>query len=552
MLKKIVDLAVRTLGADVVTLYQYVQDDHRFPVEGVGPVTAGEIRCPDDIQGPIYPGDVPWTVVKERKPGFYSRVRDQKFLVGEPPVHPDRLPVARFAEREGIHSMAALLLPCPAVDLKDEEVVGVMFANYRTPHEFNIDEIAALETFADYAAVTILNARHEDRRREEESRAEQLRTLESISASFAHRMSNLAGTSRVATQILREEVHPLSGRAERQLKGIDREANLLLDLATRLSRRFKERDKTTPFDQVDIAKILGDVLSRLEPELSGVVVRQRLAPDLPKVAIDEIELRQLFHDIMSNALEAMKDESEPRLHVSAEFNTTTSRLDVQISDDGPGIQPDVRQKLFSPGVTTKKGKLGIGLWWCRTFIRACGGDLHLKQADPGEGATFVIEMPCVIDEDRPAASELPSKDILVVEDESAWRETLMDCLATEQYTTMTANDYATAVSALRDYQFKLVILDIRLEDADPQNEDGMRLLADIENAGSEAKVIIVTGHGTDEQKQTARRSARVLHVIDKLHFKLEYFQDAVSSVVGRTRTSGDTVSTTAICSGGES
>jgi hypothetical protein len=48
--------------------------------------------------------------------------------------------------------MAALLLPFRAAEQEDEEVVGVMFANYRSRHEFNIDEVKALATFADYAA----------------------------------------------------------------------------------------------------------------------------------------------------------------------------------------------------------------------------------------------------------------------------------------------------------------------------------------------------------------------------------------------------------------
>ena len=94
--------------------------------------------------------------------------------------------------------MAALLLPFRAAESRYEEVVGVMFANYKTRHVFNIDEMSALATFADYAAVAILNARHEERRR-----SDQIKMVESISANLAHRMSNLAGTCRPAVQLLK-------------------------------------------------------------------------------------------------------------------------------------------------------------------------------------------------------------------------------------------------------------------------------------------------------------------------------------------------------------
>ena len=196
-MEKIAQSAVRSLGADVVTLYQYIQEKDEFPVEGTGPTIAGAINNPRPMRRKVYPGDVPWSVVKERKSGFYSEVHEQDFLSGEVD-RPGDTPRPRFIDREGIKSTAALLLPYRAAELRGEEVVGVMFANYRTRHEFNIDEISALATFADYAAAAILNARHEERRREEQWRAEQMKVMESISANFAHRMSNLAGTSRVA------------------------------------------------------------------------------------------------------------------------------------------------------------------------------------------------------------------------------------------------------------------------------------------------------------------------------------------------------------------
>jgi DNA-binding NtrC family response regulator len=75
-------------------------------------------------------------------------------------------------------------------------------------------------------------------------------------------------------------------------------------------------------------------------------------------------------------------------------------------------------------------------------------------------------------------------------------------------------------------------MDIRLVDADPANEDGLRLLADIDEAGLDTKVIIVTGHGTPEQGETARQSPNYLDFIKKDEFDLARFRDLVRQAVG--------------------
>lgn len=415
VLKKIAQLAVRSLGADAVTLYQYIQEKDEFPVEGTGPTIAGPIEDPSPMRRKVHPGDVPWTVVKERKSGFYSDVREQGFLTREV-QRPGDTPRSRFIEREGIKSMAALLLPFRAAEAQNEEVVGVMFANYRTPHEFNIDETSALATFADYAAVAILNARHEEQRR-----AEQIRMVESISANFAHRMNNLAGTSRVATQILRERINPVdkillrlwkkplpewARRIKerinppdkislRQLNRIEREANVLLELAEILARRFKETGSMLELKPIDIAQVLEKELERIEPDLVHITITKDLVPSLPEVQSVEFQLRQVLHDVINNAVEAMKDQETGNLAIQICFNRNTNRVEVEVSDNGSGIPDDIRDRLFAPGVTTKKNELGIGLWWCRTFMQATGGDVVLKDTRLGKGTTFVIEIPTV-------------------------------------------------------------------------------------------------------------------------------------------------------------
>lgn len=530
VLQKIAQAAVRSLGADIVTVYQYVQDKDEFPVEHTGPTIAGTISDPRPMRRKVYKGDVPWTVVHERKSGFYTDVHQEDFLTSEV-ERPGDTPRPRFIDREGIKSMAALLLPFRAGEMKDEEVVGVMFANYCKQHEFNIDEITALASFADYAAVAILNARAEQLKMQEQRRAEQLNLVESISANFAHRMSNLAGTSRVAAQILRERVSPSDEISFRQLDRIEKEASVLLELAERLVRPFKATGRVFELTPIDVTRVIEDELSQVQLMTRRIIISRNFAKILPKVESVEFQLRQVIHDVVSNSIEAMKDQETSRLEVRTRLNRKTNQVEVEISDSGHGISEDIRTRLFVPGITTKKDKLGIGLWWCQTFMQATGGDLVLKDTRIGIGTTFLIKIPCMEKVDTLLSDEPPGMkkngDVLIVDDEKHWRDQLRDIVTSESYSVETADGYEEASEALSSSNYKVVVLDIRLEDADPNNQDGLRLLTDIDKARFDTKVIIVSGYGKEQDKQVAAESPRLLGFIDKSRFSVANFRELI-------------------------
>lgn len=524
VLNKIAQAAVRSLGADVVTLYQYVQDRDEFPVEGTGPTVSGEISDPNPMRRKVYEVDVPWTVVHKRKSGFYSDVQEQDFLTCEVDRRGDT-PRKRFIEREGIKSMAALLLPFRAAEKRDEEVVGVMFANYRTHHEFNIDEISALATFADYAAVAILNARHQEQRR-----TEQIRMVESISANFAHRMSNLAGTSRVAAQMLKSLLSSSDELSRRQLERIEQEAKVLLELAERLTRPFKETGRIFELLPIDINKIIRDELAQISSATTAIEKVLNLAENLPKALSIEFQLRQVVHDIINNAVEAMSEPNLRRLEIRTKYNRNSNHIEVEVSDSGPGIPEELRARLFSPGVTTKKDKLGIGLWWCQTFMQATGGDVFLKDTRLGSGTTFVIKSPCSaqdIDVGEDAVAGKREMDILIVDDEQNWREQLRDILQLDGYSMMTASSYDEALEALTLTHFKLAILDVRLVDSDPNNIDGLRLIEHLDQARINTNAIVITGHAEEQYQRIASRSYRFRGFMSKSAFSIPAFRELV-------------------------
>jgi signal transduction histidine kinase/CheY-like chemotaxis protein len=532
VLEKIAELAVRSLGADVVTVYQYDEATGDFPVEGSGPTVGGEISDPSPMRRKVHVDDVPWRVVNERRSGFYADVQREDFLGGEI-QRPGEAPRPRFIAREGIRSMAALLLPFRAAEQGEEEVVGVMFANYRTPHTFNIDETTALATFADYAAVAILNARHEEQRR-----ADQLKLVESVSANFAHRMSNLAGPSRGAVQLLRERIDAADTIAHRQLNTIQREADVLLALADRLVRRFREADRTPDSSSIRVQELLRQESDRIRESYPHLEVTLEIDETLPPVQSMDFQLRQVLYDIMKNAAEAIGDQLGT-VTVRAMFNSTRSNVDVEISDTGGGIPDHLQSRLFSAGTTTKKESLGVGLWYSRTFLQATGGDIIVKQTGPDEGTTMLVQVPCLDASGAMAArvsgTERSEVDVLIVDDDVDWRQVLQDSLLTGGHSVRTAASYGEASDALATRHFTLVVLDVHLAAGDETNRDGLRLFAELRQLADPPSVIFVT-KDPDEIDRT--QDENVICTIAKTEFDVAAFRRMASLILGSERSSG--------------
>jgi len=123
---------------------------------------------------------------------------------------------------------------------------------------------------------------------------------------------------------------------------------------------------------------------------TNVRVRVSLAPDLPPVLIDKIQLQQVLINLIRNAIEAMQDAAKPELAIVTGLEDGLIR--VSVSDSGPGLSADVASRLFQPFVTTKEKGMGIGLTICRTIIEAHGGRIWVTPND-GSGAAFHFELP---------------------------------------------------------------------------------------------------------------------------------------------------------------
>ncbi|ELZ19624.1 integral membrane sensor signal transduction histidine kinase [Haloterrigena salina JCM 13891] len=153
-----------------------------------------------------------------------------------------------------------------------------------------------------------------------------------------------------------------------------------------------------PFEPVDLESVFADVRRDLELQLAEHDATVEIGP-LPRVKGDGHQLRQLFQNLLSNAVEY--SDEPPRIRVTAERNG--SRWTVSVADDGIGIDPDDQERIFRVfqrlhGRDEYDGT-GLGLALCQRIVERHDGDIWVD-SEPGKGSTFSVTLPAVADRDE--------------------------------------------------------------------------------------------------------------------------------------------------------
>lgn len=123
----------------------------------------------------------------------------------------------------------------------------------------------------------------------------------------------------------------------------------------------------------------------------GITARFALDPRVGAVLADRVQVQQILVNLIRNAREAMLQSARRELSVET-LAVGANSVEIAVSDTGPGIAPEVADRLFQPFVTTKPGGMGVGLSICRSIVEAHGGRLTAERNRAG-GATFRLTLP---------------------------------------------------------------------------------------------------------------------------------------------------------------
>jgi PAS domain S-box-containing protein len=233
-------------------------------------------------------------------------------------------------------------------------------------------------------------------RREMEVRMEktaQLARLGEVSSILVHEITQpIAAISNFASAAT---AFAEQGRTElwaRNMEALKAQTLRAKEVIQRIQNWSKQRPpKFLPCDMPDIVE---RALSLMHNEVlrSKASVTTHFAPDLPETLADRVQIEQVVINLISNALQAMQALPPRQRRLRIDVSHTESSLMVRIADSGPGVAPEVVDKLFESFLTTKEDGLGLGLKICRTILETHGGRLSHASAPDG-GAVFIVVLP---------------------------------------------------------------------------------------------------------------------------------------------------------------
>ncbi len=266
----------------------------------------------------------------------------------------------------------------------------------RVQEAFASDEIAALIEVADRCAVVIDNSKAYQQMKERD----RLAALGEMAAGLAHEIRNPLAAIKGATQYLDPS----------RLPGDDREfLSIIVEEVDRLNGVVSAfLDYSRPLKSNLAPGDVGDILQRtfrlLAPQVpTGIEVSIDVAPELPPVACDAEQLKQVFLNLALNAFQAMPEGGTLRVQAGLARDDLSSwrehrfrddRVEVRFRDTGPGIPPEARESIFVPFYTTKEKGTGLGLAISQRIVKAHHGTLTAG-SPPGGGAEFTISLPAI-------------------------------------------------------------------------------------------------------------------------------------------------------------
>ena len=280
------------------------------------------------------------------------------------------------------------------------EVIGLHRDGTEIPIELSVGEA---DTQDGRQFIGIL--RDLTRRRDAERRLNQLQTqlvhlarvsaMDEMAAALAHEINQPLTATLLYLQAIRRriaaasEVHaaddPLLDILAKAIREAERAGAIIERMRNFVEKREPER---RPIDFV------GLIEESLEFALAGtnaIEIQRDIAPDLPAIEADPVQIQQILVNLLRNAVEAVGGSENPWLNIVV--SRDGGHLVFALTDSGPGIDPGVFANMFKAFATTKRSGMGLGLAISRSIAQNHGGDLVAEPGGCGRGACFRLRLP---------------------------------------------------------------------------------------------------------------------------------------------------------------
>ncbi|AHB47371.1 histidine kinase [Hyphomicrobium nitrativorans NL23] len=231
---------------------------------------------------------------------------------------------------------------------------------------------------------------------ERRTRFNRLAAMEALSASIAHEinqpLSSMVTDANAGQRWLSRD-EPEIEHARNALKRIADEGYRADKIVAGIRQMFQTGAQDREF--VDLKCVIEDAVARsLQDRSAARIEVEKLYRDEPKMVIGNAgQLLQVVANLLDNAVDAMKDSGIRSRKISIGIaHGDGDEVEVSISDTGPGVRPEILDRVFLPFVSTKPEGMGMGLMFCRSVVEAHGGRIWTTENKPA-GAVFRFTLP---------------------------------------------------------------------------------------------------------------------------------------------------------------
>jgi len=356
---------------------------------------------------------------------------------------------------------------------------------------------------------------------------ERLRALGQMASGVAHDVNNALSPIVAYSELLLSTLPDLPEASRHYLQTINQAGGDIAQIVTRMREFYRRRSDAEPLLPVNINQIIEEVIELTRPrwrDLSqrqgiSIQIQHELEPQPPLLLSDPSELREALINLVFNAVDAMpqggtitfvtRSISGP---VSEESGASERQLQVEVKDNGLGMDEKTRQRCLEPFFSTKaqRGGTGLGLAMVYGMMQRHDGTIEIDSA-PGRGTCFRLTFPIREKSSQTARGALPqvkpkrSLHILCIDDDAQVRQLLDDCLTHFNHRVMVASGGEHGMELFRTAMQKNQPYEVVITDLGMPKMDGHQVARTIKAESPNTPVIMMTGWGTimKEEGETA-------------------------------------------------
>jgi signal transduction histidine kinase len=301
-----------------------------------------------------------------------------------------------------VHEMSLLEAEVSIPLMWKEQLIGMINLSHKfTKDIYSREDIELLSTLANQTAIAIENARlYEDLKRSKSyiRRADRLASLGTLTAGLAHEIRNPLVAIKTLTHLLPERLDDEEFRT-RFLQIASSEVDRISSLVTELLDFARPSDPKLEMENINIILDGMILLVSSETNKKQINMIKNYASNLPFVQIDREQIKQVFLNILLNAIEATPEKGEITVRTQLFMKPGGEPyVQIEFTDTGCGIPSEQMEEIFNPFFTTKKTGSGLGLSISNQIVRDHRGYIDVE-SQLSKGSSFFINLP--VNQDHP-------------------------------------------------------------------------------------------------------------------------------------------------------